>query len=197
MKSRSSPIIYLYGGEDIRKRTNFKQNAKICSTIRNPRVLILAWTSKNEKKESEYREILVDYFKDLGVEYISFLERSDPKRIALEKMKNSNILYIPGGDTEILLKRAKRRKWLIEAIKKYKRIIMGNSAGAIFLCRKGIGKKGEKYVIYEGIGMVNIIIRVHYKKADDKFLRKINELVVCLKEGDILMVKDNQLVFLR
>lgn len=127
---------------------------------------------------------------------ISFLEKSGTKGVSLEKIKKSNILYIPGGDTEILLKEARRSR-LIEAIKNYRKVIMGNSAGAIFLCKKGIGKRGERYVVYKGIGLANITVRVHYKEVDDDFLQKTNEQVICLREGDVLMVKGNQLVFLR
>ncbi len=159
--------IYFYGGEDVKKRTCLKINKKIFSQFYKPRVLVIPWTTRSKVKELKYRRILREYFKDIGAGEISFLERSCPVERLKEYFENADILYLPGGETGFLLKSIKEER-IEELIKKFPRIIMGNSAGALILGKYCIIEVREHSLsLREGLGLVNFSVYVHYDPNKD------------------------------
>ncbi|RLE64193.1 MAG: hypothetical protein DRJ38_05990 [Thermoprotei archaeon] len=159
--------IYFYGGEDVKRRTCLKANKKIFSQFYRPRVLVIPWTTENKVKELKYRRILQEYFRDLGAEEISFLEKGCPLDILEEYFENADILYLPGGETEFLLKSIKEER-IEELIKEFPGVIMGNSAGALVLGKYCIiGKREYSLSLKKGLGLVDFSIYVHYNPKRD------------------------------
>jgi len=150
--------------EDIKKRTLFNFHKKILSWVKNPIVLVLLWTTSDMNKKLEYMKIIESYFKDLGAMRVIFLEENDKN---LDKIfREANILYIPGGDTNILLEKIKRNQEVVEKIRNFEGILIGNSAGAICLAKEGYGHIEGNLVKYEGLGIIDVKILVHFKWED-------------------------------
>jgi len=155
-----SKLIILQGGDDIKRQRN-KQLFKWVAKLSKKKVIIIfPWTSDNEKK---HEKVLERYFKNSGFREVLFASRKESRSKILEILKKYDVLYLPGGDPEIFYKTIKEKR-LAKAIKDFRGIIIGNSAGAIILT-KG---QWEKNKFYKGLGLINMYIKVHFnpKKHD-------------------------------
>jgi dipeptidase E len=177
--------IYFLGGEDIKKRESKKINARAFDDAGGtPTVLVFPWTAQIEKLE--YRKIMIDYFEDIGVRKIEFAEITDSLQKIVEKVDASDLIYLPGGNTELLIKRIKDARVHV-LLQKYNKVIIGNSAGSLALCRNYAVIKGQdehpKTELVRGVGWVDFAIAVHYKSPNkllsgqepDKELRALSE----------------------
>ena len=181
--------LYFHGGEDIKKRDSKKIDKRAFADAgKAPTILIFPWTRKIEK--IEYRAIISDYFKELGASKIKFAELSDSHQKIKRKIESSDLIYLPGGDDRILVNRLKKRK--IDALfQKYNKVIIGNSAGSLALCKKYVvikGQEGEpKTEAREAIGLVNFAVAVHYKSTNPRFSGQApcKELKALSKKMDI------------
>jgi peptidase E len=91
-------------------------------------------------------------------------------------MQRSDLEYLPGGDTRILVERL-RDTGVGSLLREYDRIIIGNSAGALALCPECILTKGREHPeteIFAGIGLVNFCVDVHYESSKDEELEKLS-----------------------
>ena len=153
-----SQIIILQGGEDVKQRSNetlFKDVRKLSSS---GKILVIPWTSDSLEKESKYSMVFRDYFSHCGFEEVLFLAKTDPENEIQRKFSEVDIIYLPGGDTEILYREMKQRV-LQDRLFEFQGVIIGNSAGAIVLSKGGWGD-GK---FYTGFGLVNFYVSVHYK----------------------------------
>ena len=98
--------LYLLGGEDIRKRNSQHIMEKAMADAgSNPTILIFPWTSEMVDNEGEYRALMTEYFIDLGAETIQFAEPWDPYGALIKKVRGSQLLYLPGGNPQLLIDR--------------------------------------------------------------------------------------------
>lgn len=154
----TTQIIILQGGEDVKRRTNetlFKNVRKLSSS---GKILVIPWTSDSLEKEAEYSRVLRDYFSHCGFEEVLFLAKTDPENDIQRKFSEVDVVYLPGGDTEVLYRELKQRA-LQYRLLEFSGVIIGNSAGAIVLTKGGWGD-GK---FYKGFGLVDFYISVHYK----------------------------------
>lgn len=165
--------LYFLGGEDIARRNSREINKKaVADAGRTPAVLFFPWTAEIVVKADKYKTILSDYFKDLGARRTDFAELSDSLPEITEKVNASDLIYLPGGDTGLLIKRIEDKKadFLLQ---KYNKVIIGNSAGALALCKDYVVIKGQggapKTDVAEGLGLVDFAISVHYKSPTAKY----------------------------
>ena len=165
--------IFLIGGEDVKKRNCARINRMYFSLVKSPVVLVIPWTASDKEKEAFYRKVLKEYFLDLGAKEILFLEEEDDREIVRKKFSKANILYLPGGDPKILLEKIKRKRYVFSEIKKFKGIVVGNSAGALVLCRYCLIIRGGKASILNGLNLVDVSVKVHYKPSEGKKLSEI------------------------
>jgi peptidase E len=98
-------------------------------------VLVFDWTARQVGIARKYRKILADYFGDLGASAVEFAELSDSLREIDERVRRSDLVYLPGRDARILIERM-RKAGVAELLRKYGKVIVGNSAGAIALCKR-------------------------------------------------------------
>lgn len=160
--------LYLLGGEDLKKRDSERINKKAFADAgKAPVILIFPWTSRfTASRNNKYRKIMKDYFEDLGAKKIIFAELTDPFREVKKKIDSSNLIYLPGGEPKFLIKRLKKRK-IDSLLKKYKGVIVGNSAGTVALCKRYAvirGQDGEPRTTLElGLGLVDLAVSVHYR----------------------------------
>lgn len=151
-----SSNIILQGGENIRMRTNGPLIRNLADLSHSKNVLVVPWTSDNDEKTSEYRKVIGDYFSDCGFREVIFLEKDDSASKTEDKFSSVDVVYLSGGDTEILYRELRLRK-LQDRLRSFAGFILGNSAGAIILSR-GAYHDGK---FYPGFGLVNFFIRVH------------------------------------
>ena len=159
--------LYFHGGEDIKKKDSKEINEKAFANAgKSPTVLIFPWTADIEKME--YRAMMYDYFKELGGGEIEFAELSYSFQKLKKKIESSDIIYLPGGNDKILIDRIKKRK-INHLFQRYNKIIIGNSAGSLAMCKRYAvikGQEGEpKTTTKEGLGKVDFEVTVHYKSA--------------------------------
>ena len=163
--------IYFLGGEDINKRTSKTINKRAFKDANAaPAVLVFPWTRRVEK--TGYRKIMSDYFTDLGAGKVMFGELVDSFEKLEGKVQSSDIVYLPGGDPDILMKRI-RKKGVDSLLNRYKRVIIGNSAGSLLLCKKYVVIRGQgessKTRLIQGLGIVDFGVTVHYKSAVEHY----------------------------
>ncbi|MGC8497800.1 MAG: Type 1 glutamine amidotransferase-like domain-containing protein [Thermoplasmata archaeon] len=157
-----SQIIVLQGGEDVRKRTNEQLMKSVCLRSTTKKILVVPWTSESKQKELDYRAIYKSYFSDSGFQEVLFLEHDDSDPELTRKFSMVDVIYLPGGDPEILYKQLKIRS-LDNRLRNFRGILIGNSAGAIVLSK---GAQIEKK-FYPGFGLVNFYVSVHFNMADN------------------------------
>lgn len=169
-------IIYFLGGGDIRKGITKQIEQSIVNKIKTPFLLVIPWTTGNADKLENYNKIIVDYFTSLGVKTITFLDYSDSNNVITKKVASSNIIYLPGGDPEILFKKLKEKK-LKPLLESYKGCIIGNSAGAMV-----IGKSA--------LNIVDFNIEPYYSPEKDA------QLLDSSKDSKIYAIKEDSALIL-
>jgi peptidase E len=158
--------LYLLGGEDVRKRTSRHiMERAIAGAGQNPTVLIFHWTSDAIDREGEYRALVTEYFMDLGVQTVQFAEPWDTYGALVKKARSSQLIYLPGGNPQLLADRMLVSRG-DEVLEEFEGIIVGNSAGALALCRKYaavVGQGGAQATrFFKGFGWLDFAISVHY-----------------------------------
>jgi len=169
--------LYFLGGEDVAERDSEEiNNEAFMEAGGTPVVLIFNWSAESVDKTEKYGNILVDYFGDIGASAVEFAELSDSLEQIAQKAKRSDLIYLPGGVTTILLERIRESK-VDSLLRQYDKIIVGNSAGALALGRDCIltkGKRNKRTVIIPGLGLVNFSVKVHYKTSKDNELKQLS-----------------------
>ncbi len=196
--------IYFIGGEYIEKRDSEKINRKAFADAGGtPTVLVFPWTRETVDRADPKRKMMVEYFKHLGASKIEFAETTDSLQRIMEKINSSDLIYLPGGNTKLFVERLKEAK-ITSLLKKYGKIIVGNSAGAQALCKKYIGMKGKHdrtaTEVSQGLGLVNFGIVAHYDISYDKELiplsEKINVKIYGIPERSALVYDNEDIEFL-
>ncbi len=196
--------IYFLGGEYIEKRDSEEINRKAFADAGGaPAVLVFPWTRETVDKADPKRKLIVNYFKDIGAGKIEFAEPADSMKRIIEKISSSDLIYLPGGNTKILVERLKEAK-ITDLLKDYNKIIVGNSAGAQALCKKYIGIKGKhgrtETEVAQGLGFVNFWVVAHYDISYDKELKplseKINMKIYGIPERSALVYDNENIEFL-
>jgi dipeptidase E len=111
-----------------------------------------------------------------GAPVVLFAERSDSLEQIAQKAKRSDLIYLPGGVTRILVERIMEAK-VDSILREYDKVIVGNSAGALALGRDCIltrGKHNKRTVIIPGLGLVDFCVKVHYNRSKDSELKQLS-----------------------
>ena len=159
--------LYFLGGDDIKVRNAKSINKKaFLEAGGHPVVLDFPWTSKEEK--IKYRQILIDYFKDIGARNVIFAELFESLNAIEKKIKSADVIYLPGGEPKYLIKRL-HQKGVDKLLKDYRGIIIGNSAGSLAMCKKSAVIKGQggrsKTSFEKGLDFVDFAVSVHYRAS--------------------------------
>jgi peptidase E len=158
----------MLGGEDIEKRDSRSLNEQAFRDAGDsPSVAIFPWASK--AKEEKQRRFMVTYFKELGARSVRFVEHSLPFTDMVAIAENSDIIYLPDGDTKLLIEML-RDTGSIHLLRLHDNVIIGNSAGALALCYEYIipAKNGvDELAIEKGLGMSDFVVSAHYEPSQD------------------------------
>ena len=170
--------IYFLGGEDVNKRKAKEINIKAFDDAgENPIILIFPWTSESKEKIDKYKRILTGYFEYLAAEEVKFANITDSIQTLNQKINSADLIYLPGGLPKILMKYAKKRN-LAKLLQKYNKVIIGNSAGALVLCKDCVITKDKyhpKTEVIPGLGLVDFSVEVHYDPSKDEQLKRLSE----------------------
>jgi dipeptidase E len=163
--------LYLLGGEDARKRSSRHiMERAVREAGPRPTVLILPWTGESDDSEGEYRAMITEYFMDIGAETVQFAETWDPYGALEKKARSSNLIYLPGGNPAVLVDRMLVSRG-DEILAGYEGVIVGNSAGALALCRKYAAVVGQRDTVetrfFRGFGDLDFAVSVHYMSDDN------------------------------
>jgi peptidase E len=163
--------LYLMGGEDVRKRSSRHVMLKaLADAGPHPTILIFPWSGEDGDNEGEHRALITEYLIDLGAETVQFAETWDPYGALVKKARSSQLIYLPGGNPQILIDRMLVSRG-DEILTEFKGVIVGNSAGALALCKKYAAVVGQKGAIetrfFKGFGNLDFAVSVHYMSDDD------------------------------
>ena len=147
--------------QDLYQTENIDKTIVSLTAKENPRLLFIGTASR----ENEYYfNAIRDIYSDLGCS-VESLKMSDSN--IKEKILNSDIIYIGGGNTRFMLaewEKVNLKEYLIEAYNKGI-VVSGFSAGNYCWFK-------YNYEMIEGFGVINAISCVHY---EDKSKEKIEE----------------------
>lgn len=187
LNSMMSPsIIILQGGEDVRNRDNESLIRHVGELSTSKKIVVIPWTSNSISREAKYRSIYSRYFADSGFEEVIYIEREDPEAVTERKFASADVLYLPGGDSEILYREIKART-LQERLATFPGIIVGNSAGAIVLSRGGVSDG----IFHPGLGIVKFCVSVHYAISDNVSTGNPERLSVNIPEGMWISISES------
>ena len=131
-------------------------------------------------------------------------EFEDNRDSAMEKIQKSDIIYMPGGYPERIMRRA-RAFGIVEALREYKGIFMGSSAGAMVQLKEYHMTPDRDYgefEFYEGLGRIeDFEIEVHYwntytqRKSMRKYFEERKKKIYAIGDnGGILQKEDGTVI---
>ncbi len=188
------PKLYLLGGENVFKRSAREVNERAFQDAgEHPIVLVFSWARASFDNSYKKRKTLIDYFLSLGASTINFVDYSDSKESIAKKMDASNLVYLTGGLASILVERLKNIG-VDHLLSDYGGVIIGRSAGALALCQKCIitSRSNSKTQIITGLGLANIMLKVHYEHEKDPTLQRLSlhEKIFAVPMGSALVYEN-------
>lgn len=164
-------------------------------SIGNKSMFVIDFARDSEEKTREKKRQDVEYFKKMGAEKIEFASDFDDDEIG-EKIVEAGLLYIAGGDTELLL-RILREKGLDEKIKDFEGIIVGNSAGTYACCREYVKVNDDGVQVFSGLGLIDICCNAHYTEEFEDELLKLSEgkKIYAVPDNSVIVFEDGELSF--
>jgi dipeptidase E len=192
--------LYFLGGENTVKRNAQDINASAFEAAGGtPAVLVFPWARASFDQTYKRRKRLFDYFINLGADTVDFAEYHETPEEIIMKAANSDLIYLTGGLTTVLLERLKT-KHIDRLLHKYAGVIVGRSAGALALCRHGIltNRIKQKTTLISGLGLVDFTLKAHYTLADDDELRRLSkeEKIYAIPERSAVVYDHGALSFI-
>jgi len=169
--------LYFLGGENVVKRDSREINeVAFREAAEEPRVVVFPWARASFDKTYKRRQRLFSYFRNLGASTVEFADYSDTFEEINRKVECSDLIYLTGGLTTVLIERLKSKS-VDPLLRKYDRVIVGRSAGALALCKKCVLTDRRKPAVktIKGLGLVDFGVKVHYKPSKDSELKKLSE----------------------
>ncbi len=188
------PKLYLLGGENVFKRSAREVNERAFQDAGEPlNTLVFSWARPSFDKGYKKRKTLIDYFISLGASVVNFVDYADSNETIAKKMAGSNLVYLTGGLTSVLIERLQNMA-VDRLLQDYDGVIIGRSAGALALCRKCIVtcRSNSKPKIVFGLNLADLTLKVHYKPEKTSVLKRLsrNEKIYAIPMGSAL-VYDN------
>jgi dipeptidase E len=192
--------LYFLGGESVLKQDSREINkAAFCEAGEEPRVVVFPWARASFNKKYKRRQQLFNYFINLGAETVDFVDYSETFEEIDRKIECSDLIYLTGGLTTVLIERLKARS-VDPLLRKYDKVIVGRSAGALALCKRCMLTDKRKPVVkvVKGLGLVNFGIKVHYEPSKDSELKRLSkeDKIFAIPERSALVYDDGYLSFM-
>ena len=162
-------ISYIFSGFDVKEHFGndvseyFKKDMKECKSI-----TFIPGSFEDLDKVKRYVSTDVEWFKEIGIdlEEVNILDDNTEEDVMIDNIKNADIIFIMGGDTQrqnLFLERYKLKKMIKEA----NGIVIGVSAGAInlggiSLCSRDPDDGVNETITYRGIERIDYTIEPHF-----------------------------------
>ncbi len=169
--------LFFLGGERVVKQDSREINeVAFREAAESPRVLVFPWARASFDKTYKRRKRLFNYFINLGAGTVDFADYGDTFEEICRKVGCSDLIYLTGGLTTVLLERLKSKS-VDSLLRKYDKVIVGRSAGALALCKKCVLTERRKPVVkmVTGLGLVDFGVKVHYKTSKDVELKRLSK----------------------
>ncbi|MCK4553049.1 Type 1 glutamine amidotransferase-like domain-containing protein [Candidatus Pacearchaeota archaeon] len=188
--------IYLEGGGEVKKGEAKEIDKKAIDNADNKNVYVLDLSSKNKGKQIMWKEFFPPYFKELGANKVDFISNAKSPEEIRKYFQESGILYIPGGDTELLIKNV-QEKGLVNLIKSFNGVLIGMSAGAYLMCNQYIKIREENITKVGALQVVPIQMKAHYEeKFDSKLLKLSKGIDIYGVSNKAVIIWDRKLEFI-
>jgi dipeptidase E len=161
---------YLNSGGDVKKGETRYVDKLALSNSKNKKVTILLLSKDEKNKIPKYERFSRNHFKRLGAKQIEVILPNTSKRELAAKTKNVDMIFLPGGDSKVLMGNIKRLK--LQKFIKRANVILGHSAGAIAQS-SGFGVKRKSLI--KGLNLLKITIKVHYDSSQDERLLRLSK----------------------
>ena len=193
------PKLYLLGGEN-----TIKQSAKEINQTAfrdasgSPSVLVFPWARASFDNIYTRKRRLSKYFKNLGAKSVHFADYSEPLEEIAERMSQSDLVYLTGGQLTILFSRL-IAKGVDDLLRKYDGVIIGRSAGALALAKQGVVtnrySKATKFA--PGLGLADLSLKTHYESSKDLTLRRLSKTqsIYAIPINSAILINDTSLTF--
>ncbi len=173
------PKYYLLGGENTHKRDAEKINQRAFNDAgAEPKILVFSWARASFDNTFAKSKLLFDYFRSLGASTINTVSYSSTNSEIVEKIAQSDLVYLTGGVPSMLIERLKKMG-VDSILREFEGVIVGRSAGALALCKKCVityRSTSEVKVIY-GLGLVDLTLKAHYRLGWDRELIELSKTV--------------------
>ena len=203
--------VLIGGGEVGRGNTSYETkeiDEKIVALTEksNPNFLFIGLASSFS---DSYYDTMKKIYTSLGCscQYLKKKNIINNPNIVQDKINNADIIYFCGGDTIKLLDDLKNYNIIkiLQAKAKSNVILVGMSAGAIMLSKKGLSDcrmlRGETSSLefISGLGFLDLTICPHYEKRKDelpKILKK-EDKVYGLENNTALIIENSKIAYLK
>jgi len=191
------PKYYLLGGENIHKRDAEEVNQRAFKDAgETPKILVFPWARASFDKTYLKSKLLFDYFRSLGASTVNIVDYSFTLGEIKEKIFESNLVYLTGGVTSVLLERL-RKLGVGSLLKDYEGVIVGRSAGALALCKKCVitYRSNSSVKIIDGLGLVDLTLKAHYRLGRDEKLKELSKMqeIFAVPKGSALVYDNGNL----
>lgn len=203
---KNTKKLVLIGGGEIGKGNTSYETLEIDQEIvkitekEHPNFIFIGFASSYAES---YYDILKKHYQNLGCNTSQLKKKNleNNKPLAINKIRNADIIYIGGGDT-ILLKETINKYQLEKPLQEaYQKgcVMVGISAGAILLANSGYSDsyiiRGEDnhYRFVNGLGLININICPHYEINNEKSISLEKSLKNTKKE--VIGISNNCALF--
>jgi peptidase E len=164
----------LHGGNTGRKTKDNKDFFfEMSADLKNPvKVLCVYYARPEEDWNRLFKQDQASFSKAALAQQIEFERAETNHEIFKEQLENSDVIYIRGGSTEMLLNMLKTIENFSDLITD--KVVSGSSAGACVLLKYYcIGSKNA--FINEGLGILDIKTIVHYDSNNKKLLQDLEK----------------------
>lgn len=203
--------IILLSGPDKTKYFNEDISAIIKENISNPvnMVVIPADPDNYAKNDKQFNgnESVVGVFKTFKKIFpnlnISLLDNRVSLENGTNSLKNTDIIYLLGGNPFIQLKYLKKNKFDV-IIQNTSALVIGVSAGSTNLATNSYYSKDEDYpesVIYKGLGITDITIDPHFDINNEEQVNEIranskNIKIIGLPNDSAIVISNNNVRYI-
>ena len=194
-------INYLLSGIDKEKGFSELQTKYLKQDIKDTNVItFIASTFSNIEKTNMYLDIMIKWFKNIGITFKEAYLINDlvnPSQ-AKEYIDKSDVVFIMGGDTLEQIKNINKYN-IIPNLQKRNGITIGISAGSINMAKnvaiaRDIDDNIPDHSFYNGIGLVDINIEPHFDLNNTIHNKDIIEIskdnkMICLPDDSFIRIE--------
>jgi peptidase E len=192
--------LYFLGGENVLKQDSREINeVAFREAGEEPRVVVFTWARPSFDKNYKRRQRLLNYFRNLAAFTVEFVDYGDTFEGIKRKVEDSDLIYLTGGLTTVLIERLKIKN-VDPLLRSYDKVIVGRSAGALALCKKCVLTDSRKPAVrmVTGLGLVDFSVKVHYEPSKDCELKRFSkeETIYAIPERSALVYDRGALSFM-